>query len=240
MRAVLISITLIISLSGCNLAYRVLLGINTKPSWKLDEDIIRDFKRKKIAPEQRFILDTASYRNVLINEYRRLTDSGKIDSAERGLLRKILNDDLQPTQVRFFNNQGKQIFKMVNCYIDPPIPMNWNVNNCFATYPPQVNIQTLNVDQKPLHFFLPHLKTIEGKAVSESDLPDADYYVLVFWNTFFHRPSKRLIRRIKREVKRNSSVRTSVLYVHNHNAELWPLLDSAQRSTIANHLKKSE
>lgn len=74
----------------------------------------------------------------------------------------VVNDDLEATQVWFFTHDGKEIFKLANCYIDPPIPMNWNVNGCFDAFPPHNSEENLDVHNFDLTYILTHCTTLSG------------------------------------------------------------------------------
>jgi len=119
--------------------------------------------------------------------------------------------------------------------------MSWNVNKCFDTFPPKIDIPALNNNNnKDLGFLLPHIMTVDGKPIVMSDLPSADYYVIVFWNSFFRRPSNRLIKTIKKMVKEHPEVKTMVLYVNNHNSEIWNRLSPAQRELVQKTLQRDK
>jgi len=98
MKTWLISILFVLTLSGCKMAYQVILGVDTTPGWKWEKEIIRDFDRRNIPPENRFVLDTASYYRAVLAELSSLkSDSLLLDSAQFKLRSKVLKDDLQPT-----------------------------------------------------------------------------------------------------------------------------------------------
>jgi hypothetical protein len=233
---------IIISTSSCNLAYRTLLGIDTSPSWKTDKDIEKDFRKKNIAEANRFVLDTASYDKTVKADLRKTVTELKKDTANYDTvyvkkLLKIANDDLQAVQIRYFTKTGEPIFKLVNCYIDPPIPMTWNVENSFDVFPPKNDIPLLQYNQ-PISYFFPHIKTLKGESVSFSNLPAADYYAIVYWNDFMKRPSKKLIKKLKRYNKKHDNQTTHFLFVNNHNASIWSHTNDVQKEDLKKQLKE--
>ncbi|ESU23964.1 hypothetical protein FEDK69T_10220 [Flavobacterium enshiense DK69] len=229
-------ILIAVSCNSCNLAKRSILGIDTSPEWLMGEELVKEFDKKKIPIENRFVLDTVSYRKSLIKYYSQelktmdLSDAN--DSVYKSKLKKIVKDDSQPVQVRYFDSNYNQIFKVVNCYVDDPITMNWNVNNCFDAFPPKINIEDLNNDHKKLDFFLDHIYTIDGKKSTLETLPKADYYVIVFWNSFFKRPSRKLIKTLKEYENKHKGKSTYVMYVNNQNEQIWSKIDSTQKREI--------
>lgn len=217
------------------MAYRLLLGIDTTPSWKSSEQVQRDFKRQKLPAEQSYLLDTASLYRATIAFYRTGYDSlpkTPTDSLQQKRLRKALNDDLQSVQIRFFEANGKPIFKLLNCYLDPPIPMRWNVAGSFDQFPPANDIAQLNDFLLPMDCFLPHLRPLSPASGSLQTLPKADYYAILMWNDFMIRPSRKLLKSMRNYQKQHPDKNIHFLYVNNHNAYLWPMLDAASQEEI--------
>ncbi|MDP2187202.1 MAG: hypothetical protein Q8J69_00835 [Sphingobacteriaceae bacterium] len=231
----LLAIFILFTASGCSIAYRVLLGVDSTPSWKSSEQVQRDFKRQKLPAAQSYVLDTASFYKATIAFYR--TGYGSLpktatDSLQQKRLRKGLNDDLQPVQIRFYDAKGTPLFKLVNCYLDPPIPMRWNVAGSFDQFPPANDIAQLNDFLLPMDFFLPHLLPLSPASGSLQTLPKADYYAILMWNDFMIRPSRKLLKSMRNYQKQYPDKNIHFLYVNNHNAELWPMLDAASQAKI--------
>lgn len=225
----------LLSLSSCSLLYRTLLGVDTTPHWKTPKQVQRDFKRQKLPAEQSYLLDTASLYRATIAFYRTGYDSfpkTATDSLQQKRLRKALNDDLQAVQIRFFEASGKPIFKLVNCYLDPPIPMRWNVAGSFDQFPPANDIAQLNDFLLPMDFFLPHLQPLSPASGSLQTLPKADYYAILMWNDFMIRPSRKLLKSMRNYQKQYPDKNIHFFYVNNHNAYLWPMLDAASQEEI--------
>ena len=185
------------------LAAKLILGIDTTPEWQTNKEIENDFNKYQIADKNRFVLDTAVYSLKIKNE---LTEKIQIikskeitlDSITKHKIEKSTNDNLQPVQVRYFDNQGLPIFKLVNCYIDNPFNMDWNVDKSFDSYPPFINNEILNFENKDLSFFLPLFSRINGSKVNMEEIPKSEYYAIVFWNGFYKKPSKKLIKKFKK------------------------------------------
>lgn len=230
----------VLATAGCSIAYRTLLGVKTKLKWQSNEKIIKDFERKNIPFNQAFVLDTASYYRSIVARWNAVKDSvsltGKAlshsDSLSLKRIARTAKDNLQPVQVRYFTADGKAIFKLVNCYIDPPIPMRWNIEGAFDGFPPRPISALKDVVDDSLSFFLPHLWTLDGNSVTLAQLPEADYYAVIFFNEYMIRPSKRLLKEVRKYHKRHPDQNVHVMYVNNHNAQLWPYLEPEAREKV--------
>jgi len=227
---------LILLVSSCGSAYKVLLGVDTTPSWNTKDEIIKQAKKYKIPSKYSFTLDTATYFDGLRNIYKSAFKELNIlnqDSSEFFNLKKALKDDTQPVQFRLFDNKGTEIFKIVNCYVDPPIPMNWNVDGCFDSFPPRTAIQTLNIHNYGLDFLLSHSSLLDQGKLTINKLPKANYYGVIIWNEFFRRPSRRLIKTVKKYIQ-ESEESIVLIYINNQNAYLWAIMDSENKEKVKN------
>src|SRR5690348_2354043 len=74
---------------------------------------------------------------------------------------------------------------MVNCYVDPPIPMNWNVGGCFDNLPAKTNIESLNTHFFGLEVLLENASFLNSTKLTMEELPNSDYYGVIIWNDFF-------------------------------------------------------
>ncbi len=220
--------------SSCGLSYRVLLGVDTTPSWNTDDEIVKQAKKYEIPSKYNLVLDTVNYFNGLRGIYKNAFSALNIineDSSEYFNIRKALKDDTQPVQFRLFDSIGVEVFKIVNCYVDPPIPMNWNVDACFDSFPPRIAIQTLNIHKFGLDFLLSNTSLLNHCRLTMNTLPKADYYGVIIWNNFFKRPSKRLIKTV-RKCFQDSNESIVLIYINNQNAYLWELMDSKSKEKV--------
>lgn len=230
-------ILLIPLISGCGLAYSVLLGVGTTPDWNFDKEIRKQADKYNIPSEYNFVMDTASYYQGLGNIYQGLFDELPIsekDSVAISKFNKVLKDDTQPVQFRLFDNTGTEIFKIVNCYVDPPIPMNWNVDGCFDTFPPKIAIETLNVHNYDLAFLLSNASSLNQSKVTLNELPQANYYGVIIWNGFFKRPSKKLIKTVRKNLQKTDES-VVLIFINNQNAYLWQVMDSESKERVKTH-----
>lgn len=231
--------------SGCKLMYRTLLGVDTQPNIMSTEKIAKKSKRYGVDQNANYTLRVEdSYIDTVKAYVTKAYDSldTLTDAVEIARLRKNTSNDLQPVQLRYFNAEGKAIFKMVNCYVDPPIPMKWNVEGSLDQFPPKTpDIKSLKEDvNQDLDFFLPYIVTSDEEELTMADLPNADYYVIIFWNSFFIRPSKKLIKQVKRYHKKHEDENIHVIYVNNHNAHLWGYLTEEQKETVKEEIENAK
>lgn len=225
-------------IASCGLTYKVLLGVDVSPEWNTEKQIEKQAKRYSIPTEYNLLLDTASYRKELKYIYAEAYKALEInqgDSSHLANLRKARNDDLQPAQFRLFDQKGVEVFKLVNCYIDPPIPLDWNVDGCFDAFPPNISYEALNIHMFSLEFLLSHVTRIQQQKFAYTDLPEADFYGVIFWNDYFKRPSRRLIKTVREFIdKTGNSI--SLIYINNHNQFLWSAMDSYSKEQVKKEL----
>lgn len=227
-------IALLPLLSGCGLIYYTLVGVDTSPKWESDKALARQAKRYDIPPAENLVLDTVTFYSGLSEVYKSKKKEIVIsseDSTHYFRLKRASKDDTQPTQFRLFNHEGQEVFKVVNCYVESPMKMDWNIQGCFDSFPPQIGIESLNTHVLDLDFFLSRSSTLEGNTYSLADLPVADYYGLILWNDMMKRPSKELIKTIRAYVEQ-SAQSIHLIYINNHNAMLWQLMDAELREEV--------
>ena len=221
--------------SGCSVSYRLLLVVDTTPHWRSNGQIEKDFKRYRIGQDAVYVLDTASYSASVRARVQPIADSlmalglsKESDTVLRAF--KPFKDDMQPVQLRYFAANGQPITKMVNCYLNPPIPMRWNVDGLFNQLPP--NIATLNNHQQPLEYFLPHVKDLQGQSITLPIQPETEYVALVMFNRYMIRPSRKLIKSLKEYHQQHPQAKVQVFYIHNHNSQLWMMYSPGQQAAV--------
>ncbi len=229
---------------GCRVVYRTIAGVDLRPKWMTDEEVAREFEKKGVPSAQAFALDTATYDRAVRARYKdevaRVFPKGaknKEDSLALKPIWKHTSDDLQPVQVRYFDGGGRAIFKLVNCYL--AIPIRWNVEGAFDHFPPRPIADLKEVGDDSLSFFLGHLHPLDGSSFATGSLPEADYYVVLFFNRYMIRPSRKLFKTVHRYHKRHPSENVHVLYVHNHNAHMWGRVKPENREAAKQMIAES-
>lgn len=233
-------IFLCFAMLGCKLAYRTLLGVDTSPGWMLKKEIIKNSNKLKIPTKRNLFLDTATFYNNLKAVYEEaFKELNQADSIGLDFLKLAAKDDAQPVQFRLFTNSGNEIFKIVNCYVDPPIPMNWNIDGAFDTFPPKIDFPSLNTHFLDLDFFLKLAANADGKRLSLNDFKNVDYVGMVFWNDFMIRPSRKLIKLVRQKVV-DWDASIELVFVNNHNAVLWQLANGEEKQKFKEWLEEKE
>lgn len=220
--------------TSCSIPYRVILGINPSPEWTLEEEIVELANKYEIPAEYSWTLDTVTYFANLRELYSKEAKEIQIiddDSTELFLLKEVLKDDTQPVQFRLFDKNGTEIFKLVNCYVEPPIPMNWNVEGCFDVFPPVIDEESLGYHYFDLDFLLSASSPINGEKLTLSELPEAEYYGVVLWNDYFVKPSRKLIKTVTEYIE-DSGESVQLIFINNQHACIWQIIDSADKERV--------
>ncbi len=145
-----------------------------------------------------YVLDTAKYFAFL-----RTIDTNQFALAQK--------NHAQPLQALYFNTEGKLICWYVNCYAGGFPNLKWDrIDTAFNSYPPS--------QQAPLDTFLRLDKMFTYMTDVDSSwtllAPYVGGTVIVFWNRWMGRQSKRLIELVK---KNDPGEHVQVYYVNNDN-----------------------
>lgn len=238
MRKIFALLIILLFISCKPLAAKLILGVDTSPEWKSKKSILEDFDKYQIPAENSFILDTVVFSKSTVKKVYENIEVMKangviVDSIIYKKIQKSTNDNLQPVQVRYFDQNGSPIFKLVNCYLENIYKMDWNFDKSFDNYPPKTHDELLNFGNENLDFFLPMFHKLDGSKITMATLPKRKYYAVILWNDFYRKPSKKLIKLIQ-EVEKNNT-ETFVFFVNNHNAEIYDLIPDEMK---VEYLKK--
>lgn len=135
-----------------------------------------------------FSIDTTKYKSQIKNHY-------------------------QPLQALYYDNTGHLKSFQVNCYAGGFPNLKWDRNEIMTTFPPK--------QQAPINSLVSletHLKYLQPLSQVEKIQPDAyDYIVIVHWNRFMGRQSKRLIRFVQDNSKIETEKKVKIIYANNDN-----------------------
>ncbi len=150
-----------------------------------------------------------------------LADSYQLDTSYMSYLQSFIDkkyedqqsNHYQPLQALYYDASGQLQSFHVNCYTGGFPNLKWNRNEMFSTFPPQ--------QQAPLDSLLPldmQLRFIRPMA-STKVFSTADYeaFVVVYWNRFIGRQSKRLIRLVQHNSQLETEQKIKIIYVNNDN-----------------------
>lgn len=124
-----------------------------------------------------------------------------------------IKNHYQPLQALYYNNSGHLQSFQVNCFAGGFPNLKWNRNETMTTFPPK--------QQAPVDSILPldaHLKYLNPLSkTGKIKINDYDYIVIVHWNRFMGRQSKRLIRFVQDNCKLSEEAKVKILYANTDN-----------------------
>ncbi len=177
---------------------RTLYGIR-KPLPVSDAEIVRVAQQFRIPLDHLYELDSLQPFRIF-----RMQQLGYSNAAKR------LH---QPLQVMYFDEQGVLLSWHLNCHAMSFPNLKWNRHHAFMKFPPPGNC--------PLDSLLTHpiLQAMMRPLFSKEtrDLVSARYHVVIIWNQFMGRQSKRLVRLVQRNAAIHADKRIKLYYVNNDN-----------------------
>jgi hypothetical protein len=124
-----------------------------------------------------------------------------------------IHNHYQPLQALYYNHKGELTSFQINCYTGGFPNLQWERDSIFDVFPPlkQTKVDSLVPLEKLLAFIEPI-----GTA-KPIDASGFDYFIVVLWNRFMGRQSKRLIRIVQRNslLAKDSNIR--IVYVNTDN-----------------------
>lgn len=171
----------------------------------LDNLSITKIADKYDIPEKNLFVLDSSYLSFLFS----------LDSIK---YKKQMKNHSQPLQVMYFDKSENFISYYINCYAGGFPNLKWNRNGILNTFVPKTQTPLDSVISFRQH--LKYIKTLNNKSVP-SDTLNSDYYVIVYWNRFMGRQSKRLIKYIEENIKLSGNKKVQTFYVNTDNAFLY-------------------
>lgn len=188
-------------LTSCNFILTSAYGL--KGIQELEENkIIRYAEKYKIPVAHIYELDTS---------YHRYLWSLKTDKNPG-----YIKNHYQPLQALYFDRAGQLQSFQVNCYAGGFPNLEWDRNGIMSTFPPmdQAPIDSLFSAEKLMTFFNPLSQT------ENLEIEKYDFVVVVFWNHFMGRQSKRFIRFVQDNSKLAAEdQKVKIIYVNTDNHE---------------------
>ncbi len=197
----LILITLISIFFGLTSCSSIFTGIyGMKKTKTVDEQtIVRYTKKYNIPNADSYELDSAYFSYLF--------------SLDTTKYKEQIKNHYQPLQALYYDNSGYLKSFQVNCYAGGFPNLKWDRNEIMTTFPPK--------QQAPLDSIVPlktHLKYLKPLSQTEKIQPDNyDYIVIVHWNRFMGRQSKRLIRFVQDNSKLEPEKKVKIIYANTDN-----------------------
>tara|TARA_R110000868_G_scaffold327851_6_gene588743 strand:+ start:521 stop:1165 length:645 start_codon:yes stop_codon:yes gene_type:complete len=193
-----ITLTCFIGLSSCSTIFSGIYGI--KKIKTVDENtILRYSKKYNIPLADSYELDTAY--NAFLN------------SLDTTKYKTQINNHNQPLQALYYGKTRKLLSFQVNCYAGGFPNLNWDRNEIMSSFPPkhQSTLDSIVPFETQLKYMKPLSKT-EGFIESSYD-----YVIIVYWNRFMGRQSKRLIQLVQNNSELVTDKKVKIIYANTDN-----------------------
>lgn len=182
--------------SGCA---HLIYGLHHTKS--LDKKTILEYSlKRKIPPADNFELDTMYL--MFLNK----VDTFRYKNSEH-------KNHYQPLQALYYNKAGGLDAFIINCYARGFPNLKWNRKGILDTFVPRRQAPTDSI--LPLFEHLKYMKPLPG--AQRFTFGQDDYTVIVYWNYFMGRQSKRLNKAIQKNVKLAKGKKVRLMYVNTDN-----------------------
>lgn len=203
-----ITIATCLTTTSCGQLFLMAYGMKSGPKPMTENKIITQAKKWNIPINQIYELEVKPYK----------AHFSKIDTAlfHHMDLQTTINNYMQPLQLFYYNPQGELISRFINCDAGGFPNLNWNRSGAFdRSFPPLPSLTKLDslIGLKDQFTFSHSLTKSENKLNS-----DSNYIIVVYWNRFMGRQSKRLIEYVHKNIDQHHAQKAIVIYVNNDNA----------------------
>ena len=194
----IIVLTFILGLTSCTSIYTGLYGM--KKTKMVDEKTIISYSKKYNIPTgDSYELDTTYFSYLFSLDITKNTHQTK--------------NHYQPLQALYYDKSGHLKSFHVNCYAGGFPNLKWNRNEIMTTFPPK---QQAPIDSiVSLETQLKYLKALSQN--SKLSIDSYDYIVIVYWNRFMGRQSKRLIHFVQENSKLEKEIKVKIIYANTDN-----------------------
>ena len=191
-------LTFIFGLTSCTSIFTGLYGM--KKTKTVDEKTITRYSQKyNIPTADSYELDTAYF------SYLFSLDTVKYKSQ--------IKNHYQPLQALYYDNLGYLKSFQVNCYAGGFPNLKWDRNEIMTSFPPrqQAPIDSIVSLETQMKYIKPLSQT------SKLSVDNYDYIVIVYWNRFMGRQSKRLIHFVQENSKLEKEIKVKIIYANTDN-----------------------
>lgn len=193
----LIGILTIVTFSSCSAIFTGIYGI--KNYKQVDEKTIIKYSKKYNIPlADSYELDT--------------TYVPYLKSFDTALYKEQIKNHYQPLQALYYDNKGELKSFQINCYTGGFPNLNWERDSIMTTFPPKKQAPIDSII--PLETQFKYIRQLTNSKKLSTD--NFDYTIIVFWNRFMGRQSKRLIRLVQQNAKM-SNKKIKIIYVNSDN-----------------------
>lgn len=143
-------------------------------------------------------------------------DSNYLDflfSHDTSVYKAQIKNHYQPLQALYYNKNKQLESFHINCYTGGFPNFDWNRDSTLNVFPPkqQAPLDSLVSFNNQLKYLT---KLPDSKKITNEEF---DYYVIVYWNRFMGRQSKRLIHFIQENCKLANDKKVKIIYANTDN-----------------------
>jgi len=189
---------LVFGLTSCSSITQGLYGIK-KPQELNDHEIIRYSEKYNIPITDNYKLDSSYF-----------TYLSSLDTIQH---KEQIKNHYQPLQALYYNKNGQLESFQINCYAGGFPNLNWDRDSIMTTFPPRKQAPTDSI--LPLDLQLEYIYPLSQTV--NSSIENYEYIVIVYWNRFMGRQSKRLIHFVQENVKLAKEYKVKIIYVNTDN-----------------------
>lgn len=150
--------------------------------------------------------------NYILNEETYLK---YVKSLDKTRYKNSIHDHLQPLQVLYYDSDGDLQSFQVNCYAGGFPNLKWNRDGAFEVFLPKKQAPLDSII--PLHLHRTFLSMADETIGEFNEFRAPDYTVIVHWNRFMGRQSKRLIKLVQKNTQLAEAKSVRVIYVNTDN-----------------------
>jgi hypothetical protein len=195
---ILLTLTFSLGMTSCSSIFTGLYGIK-KTKIVNEKTVVRYAKKFNIPFADNYELDTAYFSYLL-----------SIDTTK---YKTQIKNHYQPLQTLYYDKSGQLNSFQINCYATGFPNLKWNRNEIMTTFPPK---QQAPIDSiVTLETQLNYLKPLPQTTKLSND--HYDYIVIVYWNRFMGRQSKRFIRFIQNNSNLAIGKNIKIIYANTDN-----------------------
>lgn len=188
------------SLQSCSPIFNGIYGFK-KLKTLTEDEIITTAVKFNIPLENCFVLDT-NYKSLL-KSFDTLTQA------------ETVKNHYQPLQMLYFNKDKELISFHANCFAGGFPNLKWNRTSSFSTFPPQTVAPLDNLFSYSM--ILKYTQNLKPSAQNFSEPMVNEYIVLVFWNRFLGRQSKKMISILQQNAALAKEKNLKIIYINNDN-----------------------
>ncbi|NOX45557.1 MAG: hypothetical protein GXO89_01090 [Chlorobi bacterium] len=162
--------------------------------------------------DDRTIIRYSEKYNIPIQDNYKLDTSylGYLASFDTAIFKEQLKNHFQPLQALYYDKTGQLESFQINCYTGGFPNLKWDRDSILTVFPPLGqapvdNIVPLGVQLEYLLAF-PHTNSFL--------VENFDYVVVVYWNRYMGRQSRRLIDFVQKNQKLSGDKKVKVIYVN--------------------------